>query len=455
MNNVLQVMIAMYLGTVLINIVISFIQYRMDQNRAQRAIFLFWMGTLISFFFNGWFPELGLPIVVAASLGTYYPNHFLGTFFAELHDIKLPWKHHFIAFHALLVFSFILYFFDFSFAIYAFPPILGSTVPLFMALYKTIRHKKYPLTTVQKLFVVTCFVFAVHLLDWPYFKTNDDLIIIGFWIAFILMHTLSIIAPFMGNENLLQRRNEKLSDEVKEKAVQLTAAESKLWESNKLASLGRMAGGVAHEINNPMQIIALQANEFNYFGKLGPIPSEQAIKGAHKLTQMIQRISKITESLRRVARDRRTVEKEKNDLIHIINDTINLCQNKLSSLKIDFSTELPPSPQNVNCNAIEISQVLLNLLNNAVDAVEHLDYKSIKLTLQKTNSLYRIFIDDSGKIDPHLVSKIMEPFFTTKAVGKGTGLGLSISKSMAEDHQGNLYVDTSHHTTRFVLELPQ
>lgn len=121
---------------------------------------------------------------------------------------------------------------------------------------------------------------------------------------------------------------------------------------------------------------------------------------------------------------------------------------------ISFTLHSPPGPIPFYCNSIEISQVLLNLLNNAIDAIENTQKKEIHLTVEKDASTLIISIEDSGHIDPQHIPQIMEPFFTTKSIGKGTGLGLSISKSIVESHGGRLFLDMSSITTKFVIELP-
>lgn len=110
---------------------------------------------------------------------------------------------------------------------------------------------------------------------------------------------------------------------------------------------------------------------------------------------------------------------------------------------------------NIEVRPTQISQVLLNLLSNAIDAVEKSNEKWIELRgFTRDHSVF-ITVTDSGKgIPPVVASRLMEPFFTTKEVGKGTGLGLSISKRIIEEYRGQLYYDTSSPQTRFVIELP-
>jgi two-component system sensor histidine kinase DctS len=110
----------------------------------------------------------------------------------------------------------------------------------------------------------------------------------------------------------------------------------------------------------------------------------------------------------------------------------------------------------LECRAVQISQVLLNLINNACDAISSLNEKWILINAIERNNLIEISVTNSGpKIPAHIREKLMQPFFTTKEVGMGTGLGLSLSKTIAEAHGGRLYLDLGAENTRFVLELPK
>ena len=109
----------------------------------------------------------------------------------------------------------------------------------------------------------------------------------------------------------------------------------------------------------------------------------------------------------------------------------------------------------IDCRAGEIVQVLLNLLNNAYDAISESSEKWIKVELKKEPKSIAIWVTDSGGgIPTEVQKKIMQPFFTTKEVGKGTGLGLSISRGIIESHHGQLILDTSSANTCFIIKLP-
>lgn len=103
----------------------------------------------------------------------------------------------------------------------------------------------------------------------------------------------------------------------------------------------------------------------------------------------------------------------------------------------------------------QLSQVILNLISNAVDAIMHQPEKWVELKITLQNEMIIFSVTDSGNgIPKEVAEKIMQPFFTTKEIGKGTGLGLSISKGIVEDHQGKFYYDENCKNTRFCVEIP-
>jgi len=109
----------------------------------------------------------------------------------------------------------------------------------------------------------------------------------------------------------------------------------------------------------------------------------------------------------------------------------------------------------IECRSVEISQVFLNLINNAADAIRDLDQKWIAVEATVKNNMLEIRLTDSGKgIEPEIAVKMMQPFFTTKPVDQGTGLGLSISSGIIEEHRGRLWLDDEASNTSFVFQVP-
>jgi C4-dicarboxylate-specific signal transduction histidine kinase len=237
---------------------------------------------------------------------------------------------------------------------------------------------------------------------------------------------------------------------------QLEEQRKQAIQSAKLSSLGEMAGGIAHEINNPLAIIIGKTAQLkrkmrdegdslkNYDAEIGVIEATS------------KRISAIIKGLSAFSRNAENDQMQKVLVPQLIQDTLELSKERFRFHSIDLKFNLESSDQTyVNGRASQLLQVLINLLNNAYDAVEHLPEKWVRIVVSTDNEKCIISVTDSGPgIPSNILEKIMTPFFTTKDVGKGTGLGLSISKGIIEEHHGKLYYDTTSTHTRFIIELP-
>jgi two-component system, NtrC family, sensor kinase len=229
--------------------------------------------------------------------------------------------------------------------------------------------------------------------------------------------------------------------------------EANLIESARLSSLGEIAGGLAHEINNPLSIIRGLATTSKRKMKSGKIDSNAEIINLEKIEHTVDRIAKIIKGLRAYSRNAENDPIEKISVTQLIDETLELCKEKfkLAGIKVEIKSE----PDIFICaRTAQVSQILMNLINNSFDAISDQPNKWIYINVKKHEDKVKIEISDSGKgIPADLVKKIMLPFFTTKEVGKGTGLGLSIAQGLAQSNGGQLeYVPDAEHTT-FSLEL--
>ena len=265
--------------------------------------------------------------------------------------------------------------------------------------------------------------------------------ILSYWAAFFAS------AVFVVVYNILMKR-------LQEHAVDIErSSRMQLIHSAKMSSLGEMAGGIAHEINNPLTII---------IGRVD-LMQRQLANGTHapnslgtelgKIDETARRIAKIISGLRAFSRDSDGDEMERTNMSVILDDVLSLCQEKLRVSFIELR-RVKNVDFEINCRPYQVAQILMNLILNSVDAVSTLNEKWVEIAASCDQNKARITVVDSGSgIPEDIVEKIMQPFFTTKSIGKGTGLGLSISKGLAEEHGGSLEYVTSTNTT-FVLTLP-
>lgn len=253
----------------------------------------------------------------------------------------------------------------------------------------------------------------------------------------------------------LERRIAKGTAQLEQKKQELLDNQTIAFHNNKLIALGEMASGIAHEINSPLQAISL----FAYRIKKSALISDcGAVNDAsHQIDNAVQKISDIVESLRNMSRDSSHEPFELVILKDILKDVTGITTERyrLHGIKFSWVFEDDCDSLEIKCQRIRIGQVLMNLLNNAYDAVHGMDEKWISINIKVSEGLIKFTVTDSGKGIPELdCSKIFEPMFTTKEVGKGTGLGLSISSEIARQHGGSLYLDKESENTRFVLQIP-
>ncbi len=241
----------------------------------------------------------------------------------------------------------------------------------------------------------------------------------------------------------------------KEHAQQeLEVERMKSFTASKMSTLGEMASGIAHEINNPLAIILGKTTLIKSQIKKGTSTQASIFADLDRVSATAMRISKIVRGLRAFSRNAENDPFVANALEPIIEDTLELCTERYKQHKVHLNLKISKNI-NLDCRAAQIAQVILNLLNNAHDAVLGTVDPWVELEAFQKDDRIIIYVTDSGKgIPKSIADKIMQPFFTTKGVGSGTGLGLSISKGIIEDHQGKLSLDTRYPNTRFIIDLP-
>jgi C4-dicarboxylate-specific signal transduction histidine kinase len=223
---------------------------------------------------------------------------------------------------------------------------------------------------------------------------------------------------------------------------------------SKMTALGEMAAGVAHEINNPLMIISGKAQQVLKKIREGQVEPREFEQALEKIQGTTNRIAKIVSGLRTFSRNGTGDPMQPTLLKTIITDTADLCGEKFRNNNVTF--EIGDIPTVIlQCRAVQISQVLLNLLNNSFDAVQPLPARWIKLSVESKDDTIKIRVTDSGSgIPPETAEKMMQPFYTTKEIGKGTGLGLSVSNGIVAEHGGKLFYELNQGHTSFVIQLP-
>jgi C4-dicarboxylate-specific signal transduction histidine kinase len=255
---------------------------------------------------------------------------------------------------------------------------------------------------------------------------------------------------------LFGRRLRRLEALNRDLQSRIKASEAKLASMQRLASLGEMASEIAHEINNPLAAIQFNLTGLQELSSSSHLNRESLAEAIKRVEVSVQRLNSIVASLKSLSREGCKDPYQTNSVQKIINETLEYCSAKMKRHGVDVRISSVSSDLTLICREVQISQVLLNLLNNAFDSVRGTPDPWISIDIGETPEKLIISVTDSGRgIPPDIKDKIMQPFFTTKPNGQGTGLGLSISREIIAAHKGTLHLDESSDHTRFVITIPR
>ncbi|OGF47125.1 MAG: hypothetical protein A2536_03485 [Candidatus Firestonebacteria bacterium RIFOXYD2_FULL_39_29] len=270
------------------------------------------------------------------------------------------------------------------------------------------------------------------------------------YFSIIMAMAYTLLDKFIGVQTAFEELNTKLELKVQERTKENENLHDKLHQSEKMAAVGQLAGGVAHEINNPMTIILGYAQIV-----LKRVKAEDPVsKPLLAIEKEAIRCKKLIDNLLTFSRASKMV-KQSVSVNKAIKEAIALIevQTKIRNVEIvvTYGENLPDTLIDVN----QIQQIMINLCNNAMDAMP--EGGTIKVNTAQEDKFIKITVADTGMgISEENKKKLFEPFFTTKEVGKGTGLGLSICYEITKKHNGEISVDSElGKGTTFTIRLPK
>lgn len=266
------------------------------------------------------------------------------------------------------------------------------------------------------------------------------------------------IVPFLDEtgkpEKYIAIRYDITHKKSTEKALE--TERQRLLESEKMASIGVLSSGIAHELGNPLGAIRGRLEMLEMTLKEESFDKESVLTSVNKMIQGVDRMSKIIRGLKSYARDGKHDPKIEFNMSQLVGDILEISRDKATKLSIDVRVKGLKVIHTVLGRETEIGQVVVNLFNNACDAVKETSGAWVSVEIEENNEFVLVKFRDSGSgVTPEALKKIFDPFYTTKAVGSGTGLGLSISRSIIESHGGELYVDEEDPHTSFCVKLPK
>ncbi|PTS82502.1 two-component sensor histidine kinase [Pseudomonas sp. HMWF032] len=295
---------------------------------------------------------------------------------------------------------------------------------------------------------------TLHLLHEP--KTLVDsvrsyrLAAAGVWmtLAFLLLY----LAQRRKTQRLQAGIRERLEREVALRTAELREAQEGLVHAAKMAALGQMSAAMAHEINQPLTAMQMQLGSLRLLLDSGR--QDDVRKGLQRIDALLQRIGGLTGHLKTFARKSPAGLSERLRLNDVLEQALQLLAPRLRSEQVQLYREID-SQVPVLGDAIRLEQVLLNLLNNALDAMADSTVRQLQIRIERQGEYVVLSIADSGGgIATDALDHVFEPFFTTKPVGAGLGLGLAVSYGIVRELGGSLEAANGEQGAVFTLRLP-
>ncbi|RKF17889.1 HAMP domain-containing protein [Alginatibacterium sediminis] len=257
---------------------------------------------------------------------------------------------------------------------------------------------------------------------------------------------------FQSTAKVVKQTNMKLEAEVEERTLaesRLRITQNELVQAGKLAALGQLSVGFTHEINQPLTAVNSHIRSAQLWLEKGR--SDKAALNIQKIEVLLEKVAAITRHLRAFAR-KSDGKIESVELNAIISDAIDLFDTRRNNVRINYSKHANYA---VRANSIRLEQVLVNLISNALDAVENSPQPQISISIKESQSQVKISVLDNGLgIPEEDIPHLFDPFYTRKVSGKGLGLGLSIAYNIIKDFGGSIHVESlEHQGTEFIVTL--
>jgi two-component system NtrC family sensor kinase len=243
-----------------------------------------------------------------------------------------------------------------------------------------------------------------------------------------------------------------LERKIEERTRQLQMMQEQLVQSGKMAAVGQLVGGVAHELNNPLTVVMGYAELAQRRIAAGDAdPGMQKMLGA--ILTHAERCSKIVANLLQFAR-KTEPHLEQVNINHLLEQVLGLREYELKTTNIELVRDYDANNPTLFADPQKLQQLVLNLLNNAYDAIQETDRPGqiwVRTKGDAESVTLEVLDNGTGIKEP---SKVFDPFYTTKEVGKGTGLGLSVCYGIVQDHHGEIHAQNWEQGARFVVRLP-
>lgn len=450
---VLRILASVYYLIVIFNIFISLLLWRNIRHRLFFDLFVLWVCILLTITVQGMFLHdvTSLHSTVAFTLSGTISFIAYSRILINVVDRRVDWKKFLYVYLASFIPYALIKLSTSNVVLYYFPLYFASALPLLYSSLLVLLDRTRTYAFCERALALVLLLLGLHALDFIFVRELAGFAPYGFAIGSVLTIFVSILSLGAMMEVVTQE-NTKIKTELELQSV--------LCNSARMTTLGSMAFGMAHEINNPLTIIQFNSEFIRDATKEGGRGCSPG-KLQTKFDEIHQSVARIKNILRLLSNFTNDAERRPRKLVGIgelVSETVVLCQAQFSPTDIVLDVENRVSDDAcVLGYGSSISQALMAVLVNAYEELMEADVprKEILVDLFQDGGDIVITVSDSGRgIEPKIRRRLFEPFVTTKIASKHPGLSLSIARRVIENHGGTLYLDEGADRTRFCVRLP-
>lgn len=425
---------------ILLNLMISLVLNFKYKSKLFYWHSLFWLSFFMHIILQGLQSDRqSLPAIFLFSIGTFATSFSFSKFTESLLSLKLELKPSLYVFALGLFITFFLKVEEIGINLEILPALLGAVSPT-ISILKPLWRERKSLTFTQGGLSVAIILMALHTIDYAFAIDKDELMLPGYVMMLTLVVAMSAFSFGAAFEKVL------LDYQLKEV----------LFHQSRMATLGTFAMEIAHEIRNPLTVIMGGAKYLETRTRVDSLQPEDIESKARLILEMTDRLNSIIRNLSGSSGNGQLDPASEVNLLQVVDDSLCILNLRAQKGEVEFRLQTKITNSEVLGRPIQLSQVFINLLKNAIDAVENLDKteKWVEVSIEEQTEKFIIRITDCGDgIPMDIQGKLFQNLFTTKPPGRGTGLGLGISRKIIEEHGGRLYFNDSSKHTQFVIEL--
>ncbi|MCB0370329.1 MAG: HAMP domain-containing histidine kinase [Bdellovibrionales bacterium] len=443
----IKLVYSLFGATVLLAFVMSLFQLYFERKRIYFYSSLYWFSILFNSAINIIAAQNQSTPYVILAISTFAGELVLATVMTSIQDISVKIKSCLLVFVVFLLIYLVLTFLKVSDNISSFTLLIGATYPVFQAAYFGFKNKTRKLTSGQILFFGAAVIMSIHFLDYPFFKSHETYFALASAIAFFLVHVLASLMPMVVTEYDLYLKNKNLEIEIQKRIQELRKKDQQVLESEKLASIGRLSGILAHELNTPLSSISTATNNILKQYEDPTNSDDIIVKNSHLIKKVISQISQITTLLKTASGDQVGLSLTKINLPEILKELEEYLVQTAQVEKVKLDIQFEFNEPFIQANAGELIQVIKMAYSSVIFSLKNSSQPKVKIGMHTSQGYLKLVFEGTSEGQTAEITKESE-------VIHNLDLNFVVIKSIMEAHKGYQESEITNNKAIISLSFP-